>query len=143
MWVEVLSVRAGVRGGGDHVSRSRGGCTGGDEREPASLSSVGDNAEDSVLLLYTCLGCVVKLWWSAWQRSGMCDEMLSRITADGIPHRCELVMCSMQHFFFCHYMRNRAHCKCMLDVCHFMKVTDGLMRDGHCISEELALFFCL
>lgn len=69
MWVEVLSVRAGVWGGGDHVSRSRGGCTGGDERELASLSSVGDNAEDSVLVLHTCLGCVVKLRWSVWKEA--------------------------------------------------------------------------
>lgn len=33
VWVEVLSVRAGV----DHVSHSRGGGTGGDERELAAL----------------------------------------------------------------------------------------------------------
>lgn len=55
MWAEVLSVRAGVGGGGDHVSRSRGGGTGGDERELAALRSVGVNAEDSVLVLFTCL----------------------------------------------------------------------------------------
>lgn len=47
MWVEVLS----VGGGGDHISRS----TGGGERELASLSSVGDNAED-------CVGSRHVLW---------------------------------------------------------------------------------
>lgn len=71
MWAEVLSVRAGVGGGGDHVSRSRGGGTGGDERELAALRSVGVNAEDSVLRTLCWFssrvlsdGCVVKLRWS-------------------------------------------------------------------------------
>lgn len=55
MWVEVLSVRVGVGGGGDHVSRSRGGGTGGDGRELALLCSVGDSAED-------CVGSLHVLW---------------------------------------------------------------------------------
>ncbi len=43
---------------------------------------------------------------------------------------------------FCQYMRIRAHCKFMLDfVCHYMKSTDGLMRDGYCISEEFTSSF--
>ncbi len=36
-------------------------------------------------------GCVVQLRWSVWQEA----EMLSRLTVDGIPHRCGLVMCSL------------------------------------------------
>lgn len=61
--------------------------------------------------------------------SGMCDEMLSRMTADGIPHSFleiwvgyvftgTVTASPFQHlifFFFCQYMRIRAHCKFMLD----------------------------
>lgn len=56
---------------------------------------------------------------------GMCDEMLNRMTADGIPHSLlEMwvgyifagTVTPFQHLiFFCQYMMIRTHCKFMLD----------------------------